>query len=55
MSIVSNRDTILISAFWNTLLEKMNINLNRPTTFHPQMDGKIVVNNTLVQTLRGNN
>ena len=37
--IVSDRDTIVLSAFRFTLWEKMEITLKRSTTFHQQIDG----------------
>jgi len=38
-SLISDRDTIFLSAFWTTLLEKMDMKLKRSTIFHPQIDG----------------
>jgi hypothetical protein len=53
-SIISDRDTNFLSAFWTRLWEKMDTKLNRSTKFHPQTYGHIeVVNMTLVQLLRG--
>jgi hypothetical protein len=55
-TIISDRDTIFLSAFWTTLWEKMDTKLKRSTTFHPKIDGKTkVVNRTLVDILRGYN
>jgi hypothetical protein len=55
-SIISYRDTIFISTFWNTLWEKMDTKLKRFIGFNPYIDGhKEVVNKTLVQLLRGYN
>jgi hypothetical protein len=38
--IISYRDTIFLSEFWDTLCEKMDTKLKRYTTFHPLTDGK---------------
>jgi hypothetical protein len=35
-SIISYRNTRFLNAFWNTLWENMDTNLNRFTKFHPQ-------------------
>jgi hypothetical protein len=55
-SIISDRGTRFLSAFWTTLWEKMETKLKRSTHFHPQIDGqKKVVNKTSVHLLRGYN
>jgi hypothetical protein len=38
---ISDMDTIFLSTFWTTFLEKMDTELKRYTTFHPKIDGKI--------------
>jgi hypothetical protein len=54
--IISDRDTIFLSAFWTMLWENMDTKLKRSITFHPQIDGQTkLVNGTLVQFLRGKN
>jgi hypothetical protein len=55
-SIISDRDTTFLSAFWTTLLENIDTKLKRYTTFHPHVDGKTeVVNKNLVHLLMGYN
>jgi hypothetical protein len=44
-SIISDKDTIFLSAFWTTLWEKMDTKFKRSTTLHPQTYGKTKVVN----------
>ena len=39
-SIVSDWDTIFISAFWRELFKLYKVNLLMSTTYHPQTDGQ---------------
>ena len=56
MSIILDRDTRFLNAFWTTLWEKMDMKLKKSITFHPYIDGQSKsVNKTLVQLLRGYN
>ncbi|KAK9175296.1 hypothetical protein WN944_027302 [Citrus x changshan-huyou] len=52
-SIVSNRDKVFTSTFWQSLFSLLNVNLLMSTAYHPQTDGQIeVVNKCLEQYLR---
>jgi hypothetical protein len=53
-SIISDKDTIILSAFWTTMWEKMDTKLKSFTIFHPQTNGQTeVVSVTLVQLFQG--
>ena len=52
-SIVSDRDLVFTSNFWQGLFSQLNVGLMRSTTYHPQTDGQTkVVNKCLEQYLR---
>ncbi|XXG42550.1 hypothetical protein AAC387_Pa01g2802 [Persea americana] len=52
-SIVSDRDRIFISQFWEAFFERQGTQLCRSTAYHPQSDGQIeVVNQSVEQYLR---
>ena len=52
-SIISNRDSRLISKFWFALWAKLDIELTKSTAFHPQTDGQTeVVNRMIIHILR---
>lgn len=52
-TIITDRDHIFISQFWNKLCELNGTKLKQSTTYHPQTDGQTeVVNRELQQYLR---
>jgi transposase InsO family protein len=53
LSIVSDRDNVFTSAFWQSLFKGMHTQLNLSTVYHPQSDGQIErVNQCLEMFLR---
>lgn len=49
-SIVSDRDEIFVSSFWNELFSLMGSELMRSSAFYPQTNGKSKVINNCVKT-----
>jgi len=52
-SIVSDRDKVFISSFWQTLFQLQGMQLCMSSSYHPQTDGQTeVVNHVLEQYIR---
>jgi hypothetical protein len=47
-SIVSDRDTVFTSSFWEELFKLANVRLLRSSAFHPQTDGQSEVTNRII-------
>ena len=51
-TIVSDRDPIFLSQFWQNIFNKQKVDLHYSITYHPKSDGKTVVNKCLENYLR---
>jgi len=52
-AIISDRDKLLVSLFWQELFKKLNVHLRMSTAFHPETDGSSEYSNkTAIEALR---
>src|SRR5947199_6916386 len=52
-SIICDRDTKFTSKFWETLMQRLKIKLDKSTAFHPQTDRSTeIANKTIIQILQ---